>query len=358
MRAKSTQSVSRAAVLVGLVLGLAAFDSFAVRAVLLAVCPFVPHRSTSSISIVRFVRRRSRSTPSPRRHASSTSPQSRPRARRPVSSHPRLCRASCVPLRWFLYDWLCAVWLVDFAIARRSLGYVARSIKTARASRCARVGPTGWGVKTLMIGCDGVRCSTRAIRLFEPRTRERWPPRTPRERSRTSPRRSSSSLWRNTSDPPARYAKNRTHDDARASRRDRATTRARERRGDGRSNATTSAVTNANVFVRIDRRRARRRAGVRASTKARDVGVESSARASPRASGAGAVRATARVPSCDVDGRCARSHLCDRVRVRRRACATSRDAGDRDVAIDRRWLRGQPSRARARRGRGESAIVI
>ena len=203
-----------------------------------------------------------------------------------------------------------------------------------------------------------VRCSTRAIRLFEPRTRERWPPRTPRERSRTSPRRSSSSLWRNTSDPPARYAKNRTHDDARASRRDRATTRARERRGDGRSNATTSAVTNANVFVRIDRRRARRRAGVRASTTARDVGVESSARASPRASGAGAVRATARVPSCDVDGRCARSHLCDRVRVRRRACATSRDAGDRDVAIDRRWLRGQPSRARARRGRGESAIVI
>jgi len=213
MRAKSTQSVSRAAVLVGLVLGLAAFDSFAVRAVLLAVCPFVPHRSTSSISIVRFVRRRSRSTPSPRRHASSTSPQSRPRARRPVSSQPRLCRASCVPLRWFLYDWLCAVWLVDFAIARRSLGYVARSIKTARASRCAR-------------------CSPRAIRLFEPRTRERWPPRTPRERSRTSPRRSSSSLWRNTSDPPARYAKNRTHDDARASRRDRATTRARERRGE------------------------------------------------------------------------------------------------------------------------------
>ena len=146
--------------------------------------------------------------------------------------------------------------------------------------------------------------------------------------------------------------------DARASRRDRATTRARERRGDGRSNATTSAMKNANVFVRIDRRRARRRAGVRASTTARDVGVESSARASPRASGAGAVRATARVPSCDVDGRCARSHLCDRVRVRRRACATSRDAGDRDVAIDRRWLRGQPSRARARRGRGESAIVI
>ena len=172
MRAKSTQSVSRAAVLVGLVLGLAAFDSFAVRAVLLAVCPFVPHRSTSSISIVRFVRRRSRSTPSPRRHASSTSPQSRPRARRPVSSQPRLCRASCVPLRWFLYDWLCAVWLVDFAIARRSLGYVARSIKTARASRCARVGPTGWGVKTLMIDCD-VFDARRARSVFSSRGREK-----------------------------------------------------------------------------------------------------------------------------------------------------------------------------------------
>ena len=187
-----------------------------------------------------------------------------------------------------------------------------------------------------------VRCSPRAIRLFEPRTRERWPPRTPRERSRTSPRRSSSSLWRNTSDPPARYAKNRTHDDARASRRDRATTRARERRGDGRTNATTSAVTNANVFVRIDRRRARRRAGVWASTKARDVGVESSARASPRASGAGAVRATARVASCGVDGRCVRTHLCDRVRGRRRACATSRDAGDRDVTIDRPGAEANP----------------
>ena len=172
MREKSTQSVSCAAVLVGLVLGLAAFDSFAVRAVLLAVCPFVPHRSTSSISIVRFVRRRSRSTPSPRRHASSTSPQSRPRARRPVSSHPRLCRASCVPLRWFLYDWLCAVWLVDFAIARRSLGYVARSIKTARASRCARVGPTGWGVKTLMIDCD-VFDARRARSVFSSRGREK-----------------------------------------------------------------------------------------------------------------------------------------------------------------------------------------
>ena len=22
-----------------------------------------------------------------------------------------------MPLRWFLYDWLCAVWLVDFAMA-------------------------------------------------------------------------------------------------------------------------------------------------------------------------------------------------------------------------------------------------
>ena len=42
MRAKSTQSVSRAAVLVGLVLGLAAFDSFAVRAVLPRRLPVRP----------------------------------------------------------------------------------------------------------------------------------------------------------------------------------------------------------------------------------------------------------------------------------------------------------------------------
>jgi len=29
-----------------------------------------------------------------------------------------------VPLRWFLYDWLCAVWFVDFAIVSDALDYV------------------------------------------------------------------------------------------------------------------------------------------------------------------------------------------------------------------------------------------
>ena len=32
------------------------------------------------------------------------------------------CIGFLMPLRWFLYDWLCAVWLVDFAIVDLSGG--------------------------------------------------------------------------------------------------------------------------------------------------------------------------------------------------------------------------------------------
>ena len=37
-----------------------------------------------------------------------------------------------VPLRWFLYDWLCAVWFVDFAIVSDALDYVCVLEKASR----------------------------------------------------------------------------------------------------------------------------------------------------------------------------------------------------------------------------------
>ena len=46
--------------------------------------------------------------------------------------------AICVPLRWFLYDWLCAVWFVDFAIVSDALDYV-RVLEKASHDVDARV---------------------------------------------------------------------------------------------------------------------------------------------------------------------------------------------------------------------------
>jgi hypothetical protein len=43
-----------------------------------------------------------------------------------------------VPLRWFLYDWLCAVWFVDFAIVSDALDYV-RVLEKASHDVDARV---------------------------------------------------------------------------------------------------------------------------------------------------------------------------------------------------------------------------
>ena len=58
------------------------------------------------------------------------------------------CIGFLMPLRWFLYDWLCAVWLVDLAMAT-NLG-TARGLRGRPRSRFGGHGPRdpcmfGWG---------------------------------------------------------------------------------------------------------------------------------------------------------------------------------------------------------------------